>query len=119
MREQQRSQHTGFSQPSQDLNFQFESPSSSHAHPAQLQHTNGMNGAGMGSMVERMHNVADRRQVQPVKRQKIHDFGRESERKSASGFNVVGNYLKEQREIGMKDESKSSVVNLEGSCVNL
>ena len=113
MRQQQTLQHAPFNQPPQDFNFQFDSPSS-HGHPTQLQQTNGTIGAGMGGMVERMHNVSERSQVQPTKRQKIHDFGREIEGRDASGFDVLGSYMREQREIGRRDENKSSVVNLEG-----
>jgi len=114
MRQQQRPQHTAFGQTPQGLNFQFDSPSASHAHPTQVQYINSTNRSGMGAMVERMHNVADRSQTQPIKRQKIHDLGRESAGRIGSGFNVLGNYVREQQQIGQKDESKSSVVNLEG-----
>lgn len=114
--EMRQPQRPAFGHPTQDFSFQFDSPSSSHTHPTEQQQH--INGAGMGSMVERMHNVADRSQVPPIKRQKTHDFGRESEGRSTNGFNVLGNYVREQRDTGLKDERKSTVVDLESKLVN-
>ena len=118
-RHQQRPQHMATSQPPKDFQFHFDSPSTSHAHQVQIQQVDSTNGAGMGSMVERMHNVADRSQVQPVKRQKIQESDQGREGRNNSGFNVLGNYMREQRKIGQKDEGRSSIVNLEGVFVNV
>ncbi|KAH8654000.1 SNF2 family N-terminal domain-containing protein [Tricladium varicosporioides] len=116
------------------LAFQFDSPGGSHeelghSHPSSDYggtggRHNGQNGfaayangngqaQGMGHMLERMHNIADR-SVLPQKRRKVHD-DRDSEKRKAefSGGGrggVLGEYMKEKREEGQKENKKRGTV---------
>ena len=125
------------------LAFQFDSPGGSpipahlpmpthHGHPPQYnnnhhlpsngfaQYANGNREMrGMGHMLERMHNVADRDML-PQKRRKIHDERPEDDRKAE--FNgggkggVLGGYMKEKREEGQKEAAAkgTSAVDISG-----
>jgi hypothetical protein len=104
--------------PAQQLEFQFDSPGSSylqqsHAHAPPQHNVNGSNGfaayangGGMGHMLERMHNVADR-DLLPQKRRKIYDDrpegGRKSEFHGGGKGGVIGEYMRERREEGQKE----------------
>ena len=115
--------------PPQQLSFQFDSPGGlaqpnfhAHAHTSPQHATNGnksfagfANGGGMGHMLERMHNIADR-SVMPQKRQKIHDNRQENSRKAefhgGGKGGVLGDYMREKREEGRKENVKSTVVDI-------
>jgi hypothetical protein len=97
--------------PAQPLAFQFDSPAGSyqqpvHAHPPPQQNINGAqrssayaNGGGMGHMLERS--------MVPQKRQKIHDERPENARKAefhgGGKGGVLGEYVREKREEGQKE----------------
>jgi SNF2 family DNA or RNA helicase len=109
--------------PVPSLSFQFDSPGGSrqespHSHPSPMYHedeaTNRQNGfasyangngavGGMGNMLDRLHNVADR-SVVPQKRRKIVD-DRDEDKKKAE-FNgggkggVLGQYMRDQAKEG-------------------
>jgi hypothetical protein len=104
--------------PPQQLAFQFDGPGGSyqqpaHAHPQPQYNTNGSNGfagyangGGMGNMLERMHNVADR-DVLPQKRRRIDD-GHPADRRKAEFHGggrggVIGEYMREKRDEGHKE----------------
>lgn len=114
--------------PSQQLSFQFDSPggqpqTSFHAHPPSQNGTNEhkgfapyANGGGMGHMVERMHNVADR-DMMPQKRQKVRDDRQENVRKAefhgGGKGGIIGEYMREKREEGRKENmAKGTVVDI-------
>jgi hypothetical protein len=104
--------------PPQELPFQFDSPGGLSQVPSLLSpgqynsfgptgsnsHTNGV--GGMGHMLERMHNVADRDML-PQKRRKLYDDRQEDPRKAT--FNgggrggVIGEYMREMKEEGRKE----------------
>jgi hypothetical protein len=74
------------------------------------------NGGGVGNMLERMHNVTER-DMMPQKRQKIHDDRQGNVRKAE--FNgggkggVIGEYMREKREEGRKENvAKGTVVDI-------
>lgn len=76
----------------------------------------GMAVPGMGNMLERMHNVADRTMV-PQKRRKVYDDSSEQRRKpefnGGSGSGVLGNYMREQREQGQQEAaSRTTLVDI-------
>ncbi|KAH8592908.1 DNA repair and recombination protein RAD5C [Bisporella sp. PMI_857] len=124
LRSPQKQQLSSSNTTSQNVQFHFSSPSGSFSHaPLSTQNgTNGFgqyaNGPGMGHMVERMHNVSSRDLVQPAKRQKVREDSREDEHRQnslsggGSGFNVLGNYMRAQREQGVKENKSSTVVNI-------
>ncbi|KAG9241930.1 SNF2 family N-terminal domain-containing protein [Calycina marina] len=116
MRQQQRPQAYG-GQVQAPVSFQFDSPQPSYnsrPEPPRMQYPDD---PGMASMLERMHGVIDRSQVQPPKRQKVYDDrngGARSVGQMSNGFGVVGNYMREQREAGAREGGRSTVVNLDG-----
>lgn len=70
----------------------------------------------MGHMLERMHNVTARTMM-PQKRQKIHDDRQEDARKAefhgGGKGGVIGEYMREKREEGRKENvAKGSVVDI-------
>lgn len=129
----QRSVQNGFTNnaaPQQPLMFQFDSPGgqpqpqpSYHAHPPQQPAMNGnkgfagyANGGGMGHMLERMHQVTDR-DMMPQKRQKIRDDrqedGRKAEFNGGGKGGVIGEYMREKRDEGRKENvTKGTVVDI-------
>ncbi|TVY37872.1 putative SWI/SNF-related matrix-associated actin-dependent regulator of chromatin subfamily A member 3-like [Lachnellula subtilissima] len=97
----------------------FDSPGGTpppyHAHPSPQQYNGGM-GMGMGNMLERMHNVADRATV-PQKRRKIYEDPADNRRKPEfngdSGSGVLGSYMKEKKEQGQREAaSKGTLVDI-------
>ncbi|KAF4625000.1 hypothetical protein G7Y89_g13166 [Cudoniella acicularis] len=117
--------------PTPQLAFQFDSPEGtrelSHAHPSSNHTENGQNGfavyangngemRGMGHMLERMHNVADRSLI-PQKRRKVHDERNDDIRKAeftgGGKGGVLGQYMKDKREEGQRDAaSKGGLVDI-------
>lgn len=136
---QQHSMHNAFSNnvTPQQLAFQFDSPAGSyeppnHAHPPPQHHTNGTNsttgtngmngsngfaayanGGGMGSMLERMHNIADRDML-PQKRRKIHEEHpgdmRKAEFNGGGKGGVLGEYMRVKKEEGQKERQNGTHV---------
>ncbi|EPE31291.1 P-loop containing nucleoside triphosphate hydrolase [Glarea lozoyensis ATCC 20868] len=119
-------QQNGYSNgtsPAPSLSFQFDSPAGSgqdspHSHPSSMYDgeqttSNGQNGfasyangngnGGMGSMLDRLHNVADRSMV-PQKRRKVVDDREEDKKKaefSGGGKGgILGQYMQDQRKEG-------------------
>jgi hypothetical protein len=116
--------------PQQQLAFHFDNPAGSpqpvlHAQTSQQYNGNGNNGfamyangngGGMGHMLERIHNVADRDML-PQKRRKVNDDHAEHPRKAE--FNgggkggVLGDYMREKREEGRQDRvAKGTAVDI-------
>jgi hypothetical protein len=136
---QQQSMQNGFSNniTPQELAFQFDSPvgsyqTPSHSHPLSQYHSNGTNGGsgangmngsngfatyanggGMGSMLERMHNVAEREML-PQKRRKIHEEHPEDKRKAeyngGGKGGVLGEYMRVKKEEGQKERQNGTHV---------
>lgn len=112
-----------FSQPSQPSPQSRPSslPQQQHSQQQQQQlYGNGFanyaNGGGMGMahMLERANNVVSRDMV-PQKRQKLHDDGHERKPTFAGGggsSGILGKYMKEKREEGMKNNASSTVIDL-------
>jgi hypothetical protein len=74
------------------------------------------NGGGMGHMLERMHQVTDRDML-PQKRQKIRDDrpedGRKAEFNGGGKGGVIGEYMREMRDEGRKENVvKNTVVDI-------
>jgi len=109
--------------PPTQLAFQFDSPvgfvqHTPHAHPAsQNNHApNGFaayaNGGGMGSMVERMHNVTDR-DLLPQKRRKVQDTRPDNQGKAefhgGGKGGVLGEYMRQKEEEGRKGRVSNGI----------
>lgn len=108
--------------PPQQLAFQFDSPASSAQQPSHTHshsHSNSQfdpnksnglsgyaDGGGMGHMLERMHNVADRGML-PQKRRKVTDKdptdGRKVKFHGGGRGGVIGEYIREKREEGQQE----------------
>lgn len=104
----------------QAIAFHFDSPAGSYqqpppARPSHQQNANQShgfsayaNGGGMGHMLERMHNVADRSMV-PQKRQKLHDERPDDARKAefhgGGKGGVLGEYVRLKKEEGQKENA--------------
>ena len=118
----QQNGYSNTSSPAPSLAFQFDSPAGSrrespHSHPSPAyseshvldrqdgfaSYTNGSGAGSMGSMLDRLHNVADRSMV-PQKRRKVVDDRDEGQKKAE--FNgggkggVLGQYVQDQRKQG-------------------
>ncbi|THY07841.1 hypothetical protein D6D01_09713 [Aureobasidium pullulans] len=71
-------------------------------------------GTGLGSFMERMHNVTDREALPASKKQKTDDHNNEKHKATFKGGRggVIGEYLKEQRDQGAREAGPASAIDL-------
>lgn len=68
--------------------------------------------AGMGSLMERLHNVSDRQAMPPAKKQKIEGDGKATANFRGGKGGVIGEYLKEKRDEGAREAGPPGAIDL-------
>lgn len=104
--------------PNPYFNHHYNEPTEVYGNNVQKHSFDDLEGQGMGSLIERVHNVSQREE-RPQKRQKVETFEDESEKKAIHGGGgkggEIGEYLKQKKKEGIEESGAvSSVVDLTG-----